>query len=99
MREADGYDDDRSVLGAEVVGWGERMKSAPLGVGHSLPAHIEAMIVQDMVDLGVDPAFVYAFQHTGLLVTDATIDGYTDAELALWQATLDRYRRLRSTAG
>jgi len=47
-----------------------------------------------MEELGLDPAYIYAFQHTGMLVTDATLDCYTDQELADWQAALERYRRV-----
>lgn len=71
---------------------GARMQ--PTRVGQPLPSQIEAMVVRDMEDLGVDPALVYAFQHTGMLVTDATIDGYSDAQLVSWQEAVDRYRRL-----
>jgi hypothetical protein len=63
-----------------------------------LPPQLEAMIVADMEELGVDPALVYAFQHTGFLVTDATMDGYTDQELQVWQAAVDRYHRLQGLA-
>lgn len=50
--------------------------------------------MSDMEELGLDPAYIYAFQHTGMLVTDLTLDCYTDTELADWQAALERYRRV-----
>src|SRR5262245_26659335 len=32
------------------------------------PEHLEAMMVEDMKAAGLDPAFIYAFEKTGLLV-------------------------------
>jgi len=34
------------------------------------PEHLEAMMVEDMKAAGLDPAFIYAFEKTGLLVTE-----------------------------
>lgn len=95
MAEAVHNDDDPRAPDGAQAELGATMQSASTGVGHPLPSHIEAMVVRDMEDLGVDPAFVYAFQHTGLLVTDATLDGYSDSQLASWQGAVNRYRRLR----
>ncbi len=87
------YDNDRQrAVDAAKAEQGARMQLTR--VGQPLPSQIEAMVVRDMEDLGIDPALVYAFQHTGMLVTDATIDGYSDAQLASWQEAVDRYRRL-----
>ncbi|MDH3500614.1 MAG: hypothetical protein OEM97_10855, partial [Acidimicrobiia bacterium] len=82
----------------QSVEMGASMNSAPFEVGQSISPQVESMVVRDMEDLGVEPAFIYAFQHTGLLVTDATIDGYSDQELMTWQLALDRYRRLDASA-
>lgn len=60
----------------------------------AIPPTLEVQIVSDMEELGLDPAYIYAFQHTGMLVTDLTLDCYTDTELADWQAALERYRRV-----
>ena len=98
MAEADHEDSgEQHHLGELLDHLGAQMSSPHTGVAHLLPPHIEAMVVRDMQDLGLDPEFIYAFQHTGLLVTDATIDGYSDAELVTWQAALDRYRRLEAS--
>jgi hypothetical protein len=34
------------------------------------PEHLEAVMVEDMKAAGLDPAFIYAFEKTGLLVTE-----------------------------
>ena len=34
------------------------------------PEQLEAMMVEDMKAAGLDPAFIYAFEKTGLLVTE-----------------------------
>jgi hypothetical protein len=34
------------------------------------PEHLEAMMVEDMKAAGLDPALIYAFEKTGLLVTE-----------------------------
>ena len=69
-----------------------------LSSGQVMPVEIEAMIVRDMEDLGVERALIYAFQHTGLLVTDDTMNEYTAAELARWQEAVDKYRRIEASA-
>jgi hypothetical protein len=63
-----------------------------------MPVELEMMIVRDMEDLGVDRALIYAFQHTGLLVTDDTVEEYSALELASWQGAVDRYRRIEASA-
>lgn len=78
---------------------GVSMTGAPCGraIGGSrlrISPSLESEIVADMEELGLDPAYIYAFQHTGMIVTDATLDCYTDEELTGWQEALDRYRRL-----
>lgn len=55
---------------------------------------LEAAIVADMQSLGIDPALIYAFQHTGVIVTEDTIEHLSDAQLVGWQAAVDRYRAI-----
>lgn len=64
------------------------------GTELAIPPRLENEIVADMEQLGLDPAYIYAFQHTGMIVTDSTLDCYTDSELTGWQEALDRYRQL-----
>lgn len=68
---------------------------------HAAPARpvqvelrLEAAIVADMESLGIDPALIYAFQHTGVIVTEDTIDHLSDEQLVGWQAAIDRYRAI-----
>lgn len=58
----------------------------------SMEPTLKSAVVADMQSMGLDPAFMYAFQHTGYLVTNETIDRYSDAQLLGWQAAIERYR-------
>ncbi len=78
---------------------GEMMQHTPCGRAAggrnlAIPPRLETEIVADMEELGLDPAYIYAFQHTGMMVTDSTLDCYTDSELLGWQDALNRYRQL-----
>ena len=55
------------------------------------PEHLEAMIVEDMKAAGLDPAFVYAFEKTGLLVTGQNQHLIPDADLAQWEAAIEEF--------
>ena len=59
-----------------------------------VPLAVEAAVVADMESMGIDPALIYAFQHTGMMVVGATLDRYTDQQLQGWQSAVDRYRSL-----
>lgn len=91
-----GWDDHTLRRAAEAGTRGNGMADefSEITVQHfnELPIDMEAMIVADMEALGMDSALIYAFQHTGLLVTDDTMSGYTDDQLLAWQAAVDRYR-------
>ena len=64
------------------------------GRSQSVPIVIEAAAVADMESMGIDPALIYAFQHTGMMVMGATLDLYSDQQLLGWQSAVDRYRSL-----
>ena len=49
------------------------------------------MIAEGMKAAGVDPAFVYAFEKTGLLVTEENQHLIPDADLAEWDAAIEEY--------
>ena len=55
------------------------------------PEHLEARMVEDMKAAGLDPAFIYAFEKTGLLVTEQNQHLIPDADLAEWDAAIEEY--------
>src|SRR5262249_60068556 len=57
------------------------------------PEHLEAMMVEDMRAAGLDPAFIYAFEKTGLLVTEQNQHLIPDEDLAEWDAAIEEYER------
>jgi len=57
--------------------------------------HIEHEMVQAMQEAGLDPAFIYAFEKTGLLVTEQNQHLISDQDLTQWQAALDEYQAKR----
>jgi hypothetical protein len=57
--------------------------------------HLEAMMVQDMQEAGIDPAFIYAFEKTGgLLVTQQNQHLISEVDLDAWEAAIDEYEGL-----
>ena len=60
-----------------------------------LPATtIEAQVAAAMERAGIDPAFVYAFQHTGLIPTEANRHLLSEEDSAEFAAAVERYRAL-----
>ena len=57
------------------------------------PEHLEAMLVEDMRAAGLDPAFIYAFEMTGLLVTEQNQHLIPENDLAEWDAAIEEYER------
>ena len=56
-------------------------------------AHLEAMAVGDVRAAGLDPAFAYAFEKTGLLVTEENHHLILGNDLAGWDAAIEEYER------
>jgi len=56
---------------------------------------MEAM-QQIMLNAGVDPAFVYAYGKTGLLVTEDNISLLSEAELAEWNYATGEFKKARA---
>ena len=56
--------------------------------------HVEAEMVDIMKQVGMDPAFIYTFEKTGRILTEANRDKLTDAELTEWREAVEGYRRL-----
>jgi hypothetical protein len=53
--------------------------------------HVEHAMVEAMKQAGIDPAIAYAFEKTGLLVTEANQSLISDADMAEWRAAIDEY--------
>ena len=57
--------------------------------------HVEHHMVQAMHAAGVDPALIYAFEETGLIVSEENRDLISDKDYAEWQSAVARYRDKR----
>jgi hypothetical protein len=55
------------------------------------PEHLEAMMVEDMKAAGLASAFIYAFEKTGLLVTEENKHLFPEKDLAEWDAAIEEY--------
>jgi hypothetical protein len=55
------------------------------------PEHLEAVMVEDMKAAGLDPAFIYAFEKTGLLVTEQNQHLISETDLAAWDAAIREF--------
>lgn len=55
------------------------------------PEHLEAMLVEDMQKAGLDPAFIYAFDKTGLLVSEENQHLIPERDLEEWKAAIEEY--------
>jgi hypothetical protein len=53
--------------------------------------HVEHQMVQAMKAAGLDPAYVYAFEKTGLLVTEQNQHLITERDLDAWDAAVREY--------
>ena len=53
--------------------------------------HVEHYMVEAMKQAGLDPAIIYAFEKTGLLVTEENEHLLSENDLAEWQAAIDEY--------
>jgi SEC-C motif len=58
--------------------------------------HLEAMLVGDMKAAGVDPAFIFAFEKTGLLVSEENQRLIPEKNLEEWRSAVEEYRRKHS---
>jgi hypothetical protein len=52
---------------------------------------VEHHLVEAMKRAGLDPAFIYAFEQTGLLVTEDNQHLIPEQDLQAWQAAVTRY--------
>jgi SEC-C motif len=63
------------------------------------PEHLEAMMVEGMKAAGLHPALIYAFEQTGLLVTEENQHLIPDEDLAAWDAAIEEYERKHGGTG
>ena len=54
--------------------------------------HAEHFIVEGMKKAGLDPAVIYAFEKTGLLLTETNEHLISDVDRAEWEAAVLEYR-------
>jgi hypothetical protein len=54
--------------------------------------HAEHFMVEAMKQAGLDPAIIYAFERTGLLVTEANEHLISDKDRAEWEAAVREHR-------
>ena len=54
--------------------------------------HAEHFIVEGMKKAGIDPAIIFAFEKTGLLVTETNERLISDVDRAKWDAAVREYR-------
>ena len=58
--------------------------------------HLEAMLVGDIKSAGLDTAFIYAFDKTGLLVSEENQHLIPDNDLEEWRSAVEDYRSKHS---
>jgi hypothetical protein len=58
--------------------------------------HLEAMVVEDMKSAGLDPAFIYAFEKTGFLISEENQHLIPEKNLEEWRSAVEEYQRNHS---
>ena len=53
---------------------------------------IRTGITKAMASAGIDPALIYAFHRTGLIISEENVHLMSPEDLAEWQAALDEYK-------
>lgn len=59
----------------------------------------ETEIVKAMIDAGIPGALIYAYQQTGLLLTDDNWSLRSDEDIEEWNAAIARYNALHGSSG
>lgn len=57
--------------------------------------HAEHFMVEAMKKAGLDPALIYAFEKTGMLVTEVNQHLISESDLDKWEAAIDEYEPLQ----
>ena len=55
---------------------------------------VETEMLSAMEAAEIDPALIHAYRRTGMLVTEANRDQWSQEDLAEWYAALDEYEEL-----
>ena len=63
------------------------------------PEHIEHLLVEEMKHDCVPPQFIYAFEQTGILVTEFNYDILSEYEVGKWQAAVEEYEARCADSG
>src|SRR5579872_3897700 len=63
----------------------------PRPQGQQQQDHFEQEILAAMVEVGIDPAMIYAFKKTGRIVTAHNQQFLSKEELAEWENAIDEY--------
>jgi hypothetical protein len=58
-------------------------------------AKVGTATAQAMKDAGMDPAKIYAFQRTGMLVTGDNLEKWSSEDLDEWNATIQEFEARR----
>ena len=56
--------------------------------------HVEHAMVEAMKKAGIDPAFIYAYEKTGLVVTEENQHLIPEKDLNEWQAAIHEYEAI-----
>ena len=57
--------------------------------------HAEHFMVEAMKQAGLDPAMIYAFEKTGMLVTEENQHLLSESDLDEWEAAIEEYESLQ----
>jgi hypothetical protein len=57
---------------------------------------LTTIIVRHLTRAGIDPAFIYAFQQTGLLITEDNIDRVSSTDRQEWDDAVAEYRTMQN---
>jgi hypothetical protein len=62
------------------------------------PEYVEHLIAEELRRVGAEPHFIYAFEKTGILVTEFNYDSISEQELDQWQAAIEEYEDRQGSA-
>ena len=82
------------LLQKQIDGLGEEAKNNPesLLFPDMNQEHVEFEMTQIMEKAGIDPAIIFAFQETGLMISEENMDQFSQRDLDLWQSKIEEYR-------
>lgn len=58
---------------------------------------VESAMVGAMQTAGISDEYIYAYQHTGLMLTEDNYELMSDEDLAAWDAAIESYRALHGS--